>query len=83
MNKEYGGKQKKLRDTFMEHADGYLGPFSSRILNVGDTQHFTYDSSDIGPFYLTEIKRLEEKFDRVVAGRTKEGRGFSTRPRNQ
>jgi len=64
MNKEYGGSQKKLRDTLIQQADGYLGSFLSRTLTVGDIQHFTYDSRDSGPLHWSQNQRIEKKLTR-------------------
>ena len=64
MNKEFGGRQKKLRDTYIADEQGYLGTeHEPRLLNKGDWQHFTFDTRDVGPFYLSEQERDDRKND--------------------
>jgi len=69
IKKGYGGKQRKMRDTIIKEVNGYLGDFP-RSLNVGDSQHFTYDFRDIGPFYLSETERELKKFDQELSDKT-------------
>ena len=52
----------------IKETEGYLGVCSSRSLEKGDTQHFTFDDRDNGPFNLNEPERLERKLDQVVQG---------------
>ena len=60
----YGGKQKHLRNTTILEEDGYLGPYNhNKKLRVGDIQSFVYTETDDGPFYFTQTKRNEKRFD--------------------
>ena len=71
MNKEYGGKQKKLRDTFILEEDGYLGNCLPRVLNKHDTQHFTFKEGDSGLLHLSQSERDAKKFDMEIPGQSK------------
>ena len=63
MNRTFGGKAHRMRDTIIEREDGYLGNFS-RVLEPGDTQSLVFKESDPGPFWLSDAKREECSHDR-------------------
>ena len=60
MNKNYGGKQQKLHPSVI--TANCLGPYSPK-LRPGDTQRFTFEEGDEGPFYLEERTRAAKKYD--------------------
>ena len=49
MNKNFGGKQGKLRDTIIKDS----GPYH-HIQQLGDTQSMIFTDVDAGPFYVNE-----------------------------
>jgi hypothetical protein len=67
MNKSYGGAQPKMRESVIKAEDGYLGMQEPRTINVGDTQTFTFQPGDDGPFWMTEEERELNRHDRVLA----------------
>jgi hypothetical protein len=67
MNKSYGGAQPKMRESVIKAEDGYLGMHEPRTINVGDTQTFTFQPGDDGPFWMTEEERELNRHDRVLA----------------
>ncbi len=60
MNKNYGGKQHKLHPNVI--TANCLGPYSPK-LRPGDTQRFTFEGGDEGPFYLDIRTRAAKKYD--------------------
>ena len=58
MNKNFGGKQGKLRDTIIKD----LGPYH-HILLLGDTQSMIFNEVDPGPFYMHEAHTT--KYDQI------------------
>ena len=52
MNKNFGGKQQKLRDTKIKE----LGPYQ-HTLQIGDTQSMSFDKESRGPFYLPNAEK--------------------------
>ncbi len=56
MNKRYGGAQPNMHESIMKQHDGYFG-MHSRTLEVGDTQRFTFSSTDHGPFWMDHAER--------------------------
>ena len=66
MNKGYGGAQPKMRESVIKADDGYLGMHEQRTLNVGDTQTFTFQPGDDGPFWMTEEVRELNRHDRIL-----------------
>jgi hypothetical protein len=67
MNKSYGGAQPKMRESVIKAEDGYLGMHEPRTVNVGDTQKFSFQPGDDGPFWMTEEERELNRHDRVLA----------------
>ena len=63
MEKGYGGKQSKLRDTKILTKVGYLGDFPSQ-LKEGDIQSIQLSEGDDGPFYLNAAERISKKDDK-------------------
>ena len=57
MSRHFGGTQPIMRDTIIVDAQGYLGPHSPRLLEVGQTQSFVFKADDCGPWYLTPEQR--------------------------
>ncbi len=68
MTKAFGGKQAHLHDTLIKERDGYLGPFP-KILQPGDVQSMFFKESNIGPFWLSEQERLEQRNDKIEHGK--------------
>ena len=69
MSKNYGGKQRKMRNTKILTHEGYLGEYD-RILNPGDTQSMVFSDDDDGPFWMSPEDRLSRKYDCTVQGTT-------------
>ena len=64
MNKYYGGIQNLMRDSKIENVT-YLGPFDHPDkLQIGQIQLMIFKPNDAGPFYLSDEKKEELKFDR-------------------
>ena len=59
MNKNFGGKQGKLRDTKIKD----VGPYP-HILQIGDTQSMVFDEGSSGPFYVKEAQK--KKYDQFT-----------------
>jgi len=70
MNKSFGGKQSKLRDTIIKQKDGYLGPYPA-ILQPGDIQKMSFQPEDEGPFWMTTEERIKTRYDINQAGTKK------------
>jgi hypothetical protein len=70
MNKEFGGKQPKMRETKIEEEDCYLGSFP-RILEVGMLQSLVFSDTDEGPYWLSVDERAKQKFDFQVTDEMK------------
>jgi hypothetical protein len=65
MNKNYGGDQNNMRDSKIKNKS-YLDPFHHpQKLRVGQTQSMQFALDDNGPFYLSEEKRQQLKFDQT------------------
>ena len=62
MNISYGGAVSNMRDTTVSE----IGKYNS-VLNVGDTQICSFDSSDVGPFWMTDEVKLKTKNDIVLS----------------
>ena len=62
MNKGFGGKHIPMRSTVIEEEEGFLGPFQ-RQLQVGNTQHLVFQSTDIGPFWMSQEEREGNRHD--------------------
>lgn len=63
MNKSFGGEQNRMRDTVIKDSS-YLGPFDHpEKLRVNDTQSMQFKEGHAGPFYLSEQKREELRYD--------------------
>jgi hypothetical protein len=69
MNKDFGGRKKRIGDTRIEQQEGYLGPFQPSFLKPGDTQHFTFREEDEGHYYLED--RSDRKIDRIMTDETR------------
>ena len=72
MNKGYGGEN--MRNTLIEHSEGYLGPYhdaaNPRMVNAGQMQDLVYGKDadiDYGPFYLAMDIRESLRHDTLVA----------------
>jgi hypothetical protein len=65
MNKSYGGAQPNMRESIMKQHDGYFG-MHARTLEVGDTQSFTFLSTDDGPFWMDQEERELNRHDRIL-----------------
>jgi hypothetical protein len=63
MLRTYGGAQPMMRDTLIEHAEGYLGAHSPKF-NVGDThQSMVFQPQDSGPWYPSHEQREAQRHD--------------------
>jgi hypothetical protein len=69
MSKSFGGKQTKMHDSMIKEVNGYLGPYPT-LLRPGDYQSFIFAESDVGPFWLSEQEREEQRYDQPVQGMT-------------
>ena len=65
INIKHAGCQPRMRDTTLH--PNLFGPFHSvsSTLQPGSIQCMQYTHVDHGPCYLSEIERLEQKYDRV------------------
>jgi hypothetical protein len=70
MTRNFGGAQRKMRDTQIKQEKGYLGPFP-RILNPGDIQSLVFKSTDDGPFWMSREERKKTQHDQVIQGQTR------------
>jgi hypothetical protein len=70
MTRNFGGAQRKMRDTQIKQEKGYLGPFP-RILNPGDIQSLVFKSTDDGPFWMSREEREKTRHDQVIQGQTR------------
>ena len=67
MNKNFGGDQNKMRDIIIKDLT-YLGPFDHlNKLQVNQIQSMQFKEGDTGPFYLSEEKKEELKFDTIAS----------------
>jgi hypothetical protein len=64
MNSGFGGSQPPTRNSMIIHADGYLGPNDS-ILSVGMEQSMSFESTDVGPFWMTATEGNDRRLDRA------------------
>ena len=65
MNRGYGGKQQRMRESIIKAEDGYLG-MQERTINVGDTQSFVFKPDNVGPFWMTKQERELNCHDRIL-----------------
>ena len=84
MNLSYGGKQAPIHDSIIKSNDGYLGPYhypdhDTNQLNVGDTQHFIYQPTDKGPFWMSPEEREATKFDLKTGEKKRKKIGYELR----
>ena len=56
MNKSFGGNCPAMRESKIERADGFLGPFQ-KTLEPGQTESFIFKETDEGPFWMTPPKK--------------------------
>jgi hypothetical protein len=56
MNKSYGGAQSNICESIMKQHDWYFG-MHSHTLEVGNTQSFTFSSTEDGPFWMDHAER--------------------------
>jgi len=75
MNKSFGGKCPAMRESKIECADGFLGPFQ-KTLEPGQTQSFIFKETDEGPVWMTPQKREACRHDVALDE-------FSELPRNK
>ena len=69
MSEWYGGKQPDMQDTVL--TKNCVGSIEhEHRLREGDTQCFTFQESDTGPFWLSESERESKKYD-IVTGEKK------------
>jgi len=45
--------REKLQSTTIWEAHDYLGPYSLKLLNVGNNQFMSFQPGDEGPFWMT------------------------------
>jgi hypothetical protein len=65
MTVNFGGKQKRLHDSLIKEAEGYLGTFNdAHRISIGQDQSFVFKESDVGPFYMTAAERNERRNDK-------------------
>jgi len=60
VNLKFGGEQPIMRDS--EITEGCLGVFAPK-LKVGDVQKMVFQSSDAGPFYLSDEQKELHCYD--------------------
>ena len=64
MNKNFGGKQRHVRDSEIKQEQGYLQKRDDIILNPGNTQSVIFKDDSKGLFYLSTSERVARKFDK-------------------
>ena len=62
LNVGYGGSQAIMDPSLINGFNGYLGQ-NPRLVDPGDTQHFSFQEEDEGPYYLSDTERQQEKYD--------------------
>ena len=65
MNKGYGGAQPRMYESIIKEDDGYLG-MHQHTLSVSDTQTFSFQPGDDGPFWMTEEERELNHHDHIL-----------------
>jgi hypothetical protein len=74
MNMSWGGAQPRLRNTRIDEANGFLGPFDP-LLKVGDVQEMVWPSEvhlpETGPFHLSDEEKVARRND-YSTGKTEE-----------
>ena len=70
MTRNFGGAQRKLRDTLIKQEKGYLGPYA-RILSPGDVQSLFFKPTDDGPFWMSREQQEKTWHDQVIQGQTR------------
>ena len=64
ISKYFGGKQPSMRDSVIKD-ESYLGPYQhENKLKVGDIQSMTWTDGDNGPYYMSQSKREQMKYDK-------------------
>ena len=66
MNQNFGGAQKRMRDTIIKD-ETYLGPYSP-TLKVGDVQSMTFNSNDSGPCKMSPAEANNRRNDKALVG---------------
>jgi hypothetical protein len=68
MNKSYDEAQPNMRESIMKQNDGYFGMHSRTTLEVGDTQSFTFSSTEQdGPFWMDHAERVLNCHDQILS----------------
>ena len=62
LNVGYGGSQAIMEPSLINGFNGYLGQHP-RLVDPGDTQHFSFQEEDEGPYYLSDTERQQKKYD--------------------
>jgi hypothetical protein len=71
IQKNFGGKQPKMRDTTINCGE-QLGEFGPTI-SIGDTQTMMFTTNnDVGPFYLSPNKIMQQRYDKPTGEKVKE-----------
>jgi len=70
MTKNFGGTQRKMRDTVIKQEKGYLGTYLSK-LKPGDTQSMVFKETDDGPFWMSTEQRENTRLDKEVQDKVK------------
>jgi hypothetical protein len=65
MSKSYGGVHPNMRELIMKQHDGYFG-MHSRTLEVGNTQSFTFSSTEDGPFWMDHAEIELNHHDQIL-----------------
>jgi len=65
---QFGGEQPIMHDS--EITEGCLGPFALK-LKVSDIQKIVFQSSDTGPFYLSNEEKEWHRYDQNLIGNTR------------
>ena len=72
INKLWGGSQNMMRDSLIAD-NSYLGTFNHESkLRVGNSQSMVFNENDTGPFWLSNERRNELKYDQDLGPKYKE-----------
>ena len=71
MNNGYGGTQKEMNLTYINHEVIYLGRHE-RILEVGDEKHVVLQEGGILPFWMNPQERVDTKFSQYYQTQLKD-----------
>jgi hypothetical protein len=70
MTRNFGGTQRKLRDTLIKQEKGYLDPYA-RILSPGEVRLLVFKPTHDRPFWMSREEQEKTRHDQVIQGQTR------------